>query len=172
MALPLAKIYIGAKIARAFRSIDGEELLSSIRSKCKKIETRARNLQGDVIFDIHRHTESIHEISKTTNGMVGEIDVQYKEIVGMSQTTQEQIGKIDDQYKDIDNRIFQLQRTVDQQLNDAIHSQNTMFQMLKEVVSGKLNHPIDKPVSLIPASVFLQATRAGGSDGSTPASRT
>ncbi|KAH8878820.1 hypothetical protein GQ53DRAFT_739674 [Thozetella sp. PMI_491] len=97
----------GSRIAAPFRSFKAEDLLGQIRKKTGKVETVSRNLQDDIALKTFHYAESIHEMSATAQ--------QHN--------------------RDIDLRILMLQRSLDQQRNDAINVQNGMFQMLTNFVS-------------------------------------
>jgi hypothetical protein len=95
------------------------------------LEAFARNLQDGLIVKNYHATQDVKKTTESTHVQVQEI---YEGITAMDQA----VRGLDDQYQRIDSNIVELKDFISEQINDALASKNGMFQMLKDVVSGKV----------------------------------
>jgi hypothetical protein len=119
-----------AKVTSPFRGFKAEELLSLIQRCARRLEAYARDLQDSLVVEIYHDTEVI---KKTTNN----VQVHVKEI-------HQNISDVRDmnaQYGErMDTRIDELKDFCARQISLALESQNGLYQMLKDVVSGERSY--------------------------------
>lgn len=110
---------IVAKLIGPFRRLTAEELISLIKRSAAKVESCASNLRDDMI--------------------VGNFWVA-KDVQKTSQVIQVNVEEINDGMSIVDQRLMQLQERqhyMSQQLEDAMTSQNGLFDVLQDFVFGK-----------------------------------
>jgi phage shock protein A len=76
--------------------------------------------------------------TKEAQKMKAATQVQVEEIYEGVSVMDHIVRGLDDQRQEIDSNIDELKDFISDQINDALASKNGMFQMLKDVVSGKL----------------------------------
>jgi hypothetical protein len=122
---------IVAKVTSLFRGFQVQDILDCIQRKAKGVEVFARNLQDGLAVKNYLATKAIQKTTATTQVQVKEI---YEGITAMDQV----VRGLDDRCQEIDSNIIKLKDFISEQINDALASKNGMFQMLKDVVSGKI----------------------------------
>ena len=120
-----------AKVTSPFRGFEAEELLSLIERSARQLEAYARNLQESLVVDIYHDTEVI---KKTTNN----VQVHVKEIHQSISYVRDMNAQHEER---MDSRINELKDFCARQITYALESQNGLYQMLKDVVSGELLRP-------------------------------
>jgi hypothetical protein len=94
------------------------------------VEACGRNLQ-DGLIENYLATEEVQKVTTTTQVKVMEIR---DGVTAMDQA----VRGLDNRFQEIDSNIVELKDFISEQINDALASKNRMFQMLKDVVSGKV----------------------------------
>jgi hypothetical protein len=95
------------------------------------VEACGRNLQDGLIEKNYLATEEVQKVTTTTQVQVMEIR---DGVTAMDQA----VRGLDNRFQEIDSNIVELKDFISEQINDALASKNVMFQMLKDVVSGKV----------------------------------
>jgi hypothetical protein len=105
-----------AKVTSLFRGFQVQDILNCIQRKARGVEAYAKTLEDGFVVKNYLVTK---EVQKTTA------------------TTQVQVDEIHGRCQEIGSNIVELKGFITEQINDALASKNGMFQMLKDVVSGK-----------------------------------
>jgi hypothetical protein len=95
------------------------------------VEVFARILQDRLAVKNYLTTSAVHKVTATTQLQVEEI---YQGMSAMDQV----VRGIDGRCQEVNSNIAELKDFISEQIKDALASKNGMFQMLKDVVSGKL----------------------------------
>ena len=119
-----------AKVTCVFRGFRVQDILHCIQREAKRLEAFARNLQDGLVVKNYHATQDVKKTTESTHVQIQEIS---EGITAMNQA----VRGLDDQYQRIDSNIVELKDFISEQINDALASKNGMFQMLKDVVSGK-----------------------------------
>lgn len=99
------------------------------------MEACGRNLQDGLIEKNYLATKEVQKVTTATQVQVTEIR---EGVTAMDQA----VRGLDNRFQEIDSNIVELKDFISEQINDALASKNGMFQMLKDVVSGKVTIPV------------------------------
>ena len=147
-----------SKVTSLFRGFRVQDILDCIQRKARGVEGFARNLQDGLVVKNYLATKAVQKTTATTQVRAEEI---YEGVSGMDQA----VRGLDDRCQEIDSHIVELKDFISEQINDALASKNGMFQMLKEVVSGKQARPRSRAIAmLIPDSFSMRRAGAGAYD--------
>jgi hypothetical protein len=120
-----------AKVTNPFRGFKAEELLSLIQGSARRLEAYARYLQDSLVIEIYHDTEVIKKTTDNVQVHVEEIHQGISDVRDMNAQYGERM----------DSRINELKDFCTRQITYALESQNGLYQMLKDVVSGELSRP-------------------------------
>jgi hypothetical protein len=123
-----------AKMTCLFRGFRVQDILDCIQRKARGVEAFARNLQDGLVVKSYLATQEVQKTTTSTHVQVREI---YEGVTAMDQA----VRGLDNRCQEIDSNIIELKDFISEQINDALASKNGMFQMLKDVVSGKVASP-------------------------------
>jgi len=98
------------------------------------VEVYARNLQDGLVIKNYLATKDVQKMTATAQVKVEEI---YEGVSAIDQV----VRGMDNRCQEIDSNIVELKDFISKQINDALATKNGMFQMLKDVVSGKVARP-------------------------------
>jgi hypothetical protein len=116
------------KVTCPFRSFEAEELLSLIQRSARRLEAYTRDLQDSLVVEIYHDTEVIKKTTKNVQEHVKEIHQSISDVRNMNAQCGERM----------DSCINELRDFYARQITYALESQNGLYKMLKDVVSGEL----------------------------------
>lgn len=123
-------MYTAAKVTSLFRGFLVQDILDCIKRRARAVEVFAKNLQDRLVVKNYLVTNAIHSVAATTQMQVEEI---YQGVSAMDQV----VRGMDSRCQETNSNIVELKDFISEQIKDALASKNGMFQMLKDVVSGK-----------------------------------
>jgi hypothetical protein len=129
-------VVIVTKITSPLRGFRADELLSRIHRSSKKVENLARDLQDNLAVETYYDAEIIKETTRNT-------EVHVKEIKESITAVGKDIRELNVwQEERMDSHMEELKQFCARQIEDALASQNGLFHMLKDVVSGNSMLPM------------------------------
>lgn len=117
-----------SKVTCPFRGFKAEELLLLIQRSARRLEVYTRDLQDSLVVEIYHDTEVIKRTTNNVQEHVKEIHQSISDVRDMNA----QYGERMESY------INELRDSYARQITYAHESQNGLYKMLKEVVSGEL----------------------------------
>jgi hypothetical protein len=135
---------IVTKVTNPFRGFKAEELLSFIQRIARRLENYAHELQESLVVDIYHDTEVIKKTTNNVQVHVKEIHQSISDVWDMSVQHEARM----------DSRIDELKDFCARQITCALESQNGLYQMLRDVVSGKYHAPVTNERIADPIELF------------------
>ena len=126
------------KVFVPFKGFKVDELLSYVQRSARRLEAHAQVLKDDLIVKIYHGTESVKETSNDVQVRVKEI---HRSVSAVGQNVRNISARYEQHEERIGSRIDELKDFWEQQIQDALASQNGLFQMLRDVVNGELPCP-------------------------------
>lgn len=123
MLISVLMICAVAKMSSLFRDFRCQDILKVIHIKASKVEMSARNVQDGLVVENYLVTK---EVEKTTTRTEGKVEQM-----------QESVRGLDNKIQEVDAALEKLNDLLSNQINDALASKNSLYQMLESYVSGK-----------------------------------
>ena len=141
-----------AKVTCLFRGLRVPDILDCIQRTALGVKDCARNLRDNLIVKNYFATTEVQKTTASTYVRVGEI---YEGVTVMDQA----VRGLNNRCQQIDSDIVELKDFISEQIKDALASKNGLFQMLKDVVSGKQSScmPIDSDTYPIQAFIVMSS---------------